>query len=178
MIKTVSGEEHKALVEQTKRRPFDLLRPAIFVAAGLVIAGLSFALGIQYQKDHIKTISSNTVSQNGSGAGQQGMQNGFGGRRRFGGQRPLLGQVTAVDASSITINAQNSTSTIFAITATTTITDNGQQSTVAAIKIGDNVAIVASPTDAKQAARILLNPNLGGTPPAGASNMTGPSSVN
>ncbi len=177
MAKTISGEEHKKMITEPKPRRFSQYqKPGALIVAGIVLLGVGFALGIEYQRDHQHTTAiSNTSQTNGSSPQRgQGNQNRTGGGRRFGGQRPILGQVTAVDGSTITINDQTGTSQTYSITITTVVSDQGQTATAGSIKIGDKVAIVADTTDNKKAARILLNPTLGS---GGRSSTNGPNSA-
>src|SRR5665213_1514526 len=106
-------------------------------------------------------------------AGRAGGFGGRGGGGRFGGQRPTIGQVTAVSSTSITVqDANTGASTTLAITSSTQITDNGQTVTITDIQTGANVLIVASATDKTQAARILVNPSFGGGAGASGSATT------
>jgi hypothetical protein len=123
--------------------------------------GLSFYGGVAYQKSHpAKTTAA------------AGLNGGIGRGRFGGGQRPTIGQVTAVSAGSITVqNSSSGASTTLGITGTTQITNNGQTATAGSIQVGDNVIVAASTTDKTQAARILVNPSFGG----GASSNNSPS---
>jgi len=126
--------------------------------------GVSFYGGTAYQKSHqTKVVTSTAAGVNGSG---------FTGHGRFGGQRPTAGQVTAVNASSVTIQSSSSgTSTTLSITSSTQISDNGQTVTASDIQVGDTVLAVASTSDKTQAARILVNPSFGSF--GGQSGSTG-----
>jgi hypothetical protein len=147
------------------------------VFGALLLGGGSFAAGLQYQKSKQPGASTSTVGQtaqsstngNAGGYGASGM--------RSGRQRPNLGQVTAINASSITVkNSQTSASTTFSITSSTTITDNGQTASTSDIQVGDTVGVVASTANATQAQRILVNPNFGGTPSSSSGSST-PSTI-
>ncbi len=163
--KYLSAEEHHAMRSQ-KTRQGSSMKPILMIVVVLVIAGLSFFGGVQYQKGHQKTTAS-------SNSGQSGYTGGFGsGGGRFGGQRPTRGQVTAVSPTSITVQNQSGTSTTLAITSSTTITDNGQTVTTTDISVGETVAVIANSSDSTQASRILVNPSFGG----GASPSSGGSS--
>jgi hypothetical protein len=169
--KYLSAEEHHAMRGQ-KQQSSSALKPILVIIVMLVVAGLSFFGGVQYQKGHkITTISS---------SGQPGSTGGFGsGGRRFNGQRPTLGQVTAVSPSSITVQNQSGTSTTLAITSATTINDNGQTVTTTDISVGETVAVIASSSDSTQASRILVNPSFGGgASPPSSSSGSGQSTTN
>jgi len=158
--KYMSAEEHHANRGQ-KSNQINYLKPALMVVGVLLIAGLSFFGGIKYQKNHQKTV----VASNASLSGQAGS---FGGGRRFNGQRPTFGQVTAINTTSITVQNQSGTNTTLAITSATAISDNGQTVTSSDIKVGDTVAVVANSSDSSQASRILVNPSFGGGSGAGS----------
>jgi len=158
----LTPEQHRAMLKQRGRQNRST-KPILMVIAAIVIAALGFIGGVQYQKGHQKTSTSSAASQNG--------QPGFGtGGRGFGGQRPTFGQVTAISASSITVQAQDGTSTTLAITSATAISDSGQTVTASDISVGETVAVVANSTDKTQASRILVNPSFGG--PGASGNST------
>ena len=139
------------------------------VVVFVVVAGVAFYAGVQYQKGHAKSIASAAANgQPGDGFG------GLGGGRRFGGgQRPTLGQVTSVSSSSITVqNSRSGSNSTFAITGGTTIINNGQTASASDIKSGDTVAVIANSSDSSQAARILINPSFGSG--AGSSDSQNP----
>ena len=147
----------------TARNPHNYSKLFLIIFSLLVLCGLSFYGGTSYQKDHTpKTVTAATASANGF-SGQAGSSGGFG--RRFGGQRPASGQVTAISSSSITLQDSNtSSSQTFAITSSTTITDNGQSVTTSDIQTGDTVFVIANSSSAATASRIIVNPssNFGG----------------
>lgn len=169
MAEYISGEKHR---EMTANHPgkTTLPKPLLAGIVVVVLMGLSFYGGVSYQKSHHPQAA--TAAANGPG--------GFGGQGgRFGGQRPTIGAVTAVSATSITVQDSNSgVSTTLGITSSTQITNSGQTVAASTISVGENVLVVASTTDKTQAARILVNPSFGGgsssnspsTPSSGATN--------
>ena len=154
--KYLSAEEHHAIKSQRSAQN-NYTKPILMVVVLLIIAGLSFFGGVKYQTSHQKTTGSSV-----SLGGQAGTSGGFGGGRRFSGQRPTFGQVTAVNSASIIVQNQSGTSSTLSITSSTTISNNGQAATAQDIKVGDTVAVIANSSDSTQAARILVNPSFGG----------------
>jgi hypothetical protein len=165
----VSGEKYREMAVKHVNKS-TLPKPILtIIAVVVVLMGLSFYGGVAYQKG--KQPKSALTAANGAAS------TGFGSRAggRFGGQRPTIGQVTAVSSTSITVQNTNSgTSTTLSITSSTQITDNGQTVTTSDIQTGTTVVLVASTTDKTQAARILANPSFGGGA-SGASSQSDPS---
>lgn len=165
MAEYISGEKHREMIAGHSAKS-TLPKPVLAGIIIVVLMGLSFYGGTAYQKSH-RSKATATAALNGRGGG-------FAGRGRFGGQRPTIGQVTAVSAGSITVqNSSSGASTTLGITGTTQITNNGQTAAAGSIQVGDNVIVVASTTDKTQAARILVNPSFGG----GASSNNSPSTT-
>ncbi len=82
----------------------------------------------------------------------------------FHDMRGVIGKVTAVSPTSISIKSPNSTApTTFVITGSTTISEDGSSSTVSAIQAGDIVSIQLTSTSSNTASRIdVRQPSLGG----------------
>ena len=162
MAEYISGEEYRKVksTQASSKSPLPV-NPIGLVVVALVIIGLSFYAGVAYQKGkHPGTAAA------GRTAG------GF--ARRFGGQRPDIGQVTAISPTSITVqNSRTGASSTLSITSSTQITDNGQTVTVSDIQSSDTVAVIASTSDSSQAARILVNPSFGG----GSGSSTAPTTT-
>jgi hypothetical protein len=161
----ISGEQHHALHSSKKPASnFTITKPVAALIAAVVLAGLSFYGGIQYQKDRHPTTTTTATSSNipGTLLPRSGSFGGGRGSGRLSGQRPTFGSVTAISAASITVDSNSGTSMTFAITSSTVITDNGQTTTTSDITTSDTVAVIASSTDTTQAARILVNPGFGG----------------
>jgi len=128
----------------------------------VIVAGLSFWGGRWYQKDH-PAISTSTLPQSATPtSGFSGM-----GRRRFGGRRGIIGTVTAISPTSISVQSSaTGTVTTLSIATSTQITNNGQTAATTDIQVGSKVAVVPDTTTTSQAARILINPTFGAGAPA------------
>lgn len=155
----ISGEQHAAQRNHKKSHgSSSVTKPVAMLIAAVLLAGLSFYGGIQYQKGHQSATSTTAAS-----SGSQSTTGGQAGGRFRGGQRPTFGSVTAISPTSITVDSESGTSTTFSITSSTTITDSGQTTTTTSdISTGDTVAVIASTSNSTQAARILVNPSFGG----------------
>jgi len=157
MAEEISGEEHRARQESShKRSSAPSTKTLVMALVAVLLLGGGFAAGMQYQKSKVPKVVPTTATAP-STTGRKG-----GRRGGLRGARPVIGQVTAVSATSITVQATSGTSTTFAITSTTAVSNNGQASAVGDIAVGDSVAVVASTTNTTQATRILLNPSFGG----------------
>jgi hypothetical protein len=146
--------------QKTHHRKSNNSNLVIKFVAVVVIVGLSFFVGTRYEKAHIKTPS--TINASTRFGGRTG---GFGGG--FGGQRgdAVIGSVTAISASSITIDqTRTNTSTTLSISSSTTVTEDGQSSSVSDIQTGDTVIALKSSSSSTTASRIMLNPSFGGGP--------------
>ena len=167
MAEYISGEKHREMTASPSTKT-TLPKPLLAGIVVIVLMGLSFYGGVAYQKGRHSQVSVPSTTAGGSNSG-------FGGRGRFGGgQRPTIGPVTAVSATSITVQDSHSGSDVtLSITSSTQITDNGQTAAASDITVGENVLITASTTDKTQAARILVNPSFGG-----GSGASGTSSTN
>jgi co-chaperonin GroES (HSP10) len=123
--------------------------------AVLVIAGGGFYGGMQYQKNHQPKTS--PAAMNTSNLSQNGGSE-FG-RFRSGFGNGVIGSVTAISSSSITVDDQRSDSSkTYAITSTTTITADQQTVDTTDIKVGDTVIITAS-SGSSDATRIIVRPS-------------------
>ena len=138
----------------------------------LVLCGISFGLGIAYQQgkqNKVAGVSSNQQSalpDMGNGPEAGGFGGGPGGFAN--GQRPNIGEVTAVSSDSITIQDSRSNSTqTFKITDSTEITNNGSKASVEDIKPGDTVLIITDTSDTATASQVMINPSFRGPMPDG-----------
>ena len=125
----------------------------------IVLCGLSFWGGTAYEKGHAKTtVNSPAAASRFGGAG------GAAGGGRFGsGQRPDIGDVTAVSPTSLTIQDEaDGSSKTFSISSSTTFTNNGASATVSDVKTGDRVLVRTSGTGSTAATAIDINPSFGG----------------
>ena len=134
-------------------------RTFVTIAGVIVVAIISFYGGTRYQKSHQPAVAANSAA-NAFGNGANG---GFGGGGRFGGaRRGVIGSVTAISSSSITIQGtSDNASHTYSIGSSTTITNNGQPASATDIQTGNTVLVLANPSDTSQAARILINPSFG-----------------
>jgi hypothetical protein len=154
-----------------KPKAKDTYKPFLLVVGAIVIAVLGFFGGVSFEKGHRTSASSTTagiVSQSGSGR--------FGGR--FGGGARVIGTVTAISATSISVQdtATNSVKTL-AITSSTQITDNGQSVSYTDVTVGANVFVSEDTSNTANAARILVNPSFGGQGGAQAPSSSTPPST-
>jgi hypothetical protein len=133
------------------RKPHDSSKIIIAGLGALVVVILSFIAGMQFQKGKA---SKTVVNARGNVT--------FNGRR--GGQRNgVIGTVSAVSATSITVqDTRTQTAKTLSVDSTTTITNNGTTAAITDIKVGDTVIVTADTTDATKAARVVLNPQAGG----------------
>jgi hypothetical protein len=146
-------------------------KPLVIFLGLAVLCGLSFYGGVSFEKNKKVTTATNT-NQTTMRSGQ------FGQGGRFGGQRPVRGQVTAVSSSSITVadsfSGKNST---YTITNATAITNNGQAASAGDIKTGDTVAVISDTSNTTQATQILINPTFGRGGAGGAPDGTAPTQM-
>lgn len=149
MEETGPTKSHKRPKTASKAKPI-----LVGLVVVVVLASLSFYAGMQYQKGHQKT----AVSANYRGGGRFG--GGFGGGNF---QDRVIGQVTAVSASSISVdNSRTNATTTLTINSSTQISNNGQTASASSIQVGDTVFITEDSSNTSIASRILLNPSFGG----------------
>ncbi len=134
------------------------LSPIVGVIIIVILCGLSFGGGVAYEKSRPKSAAGPVAA--GFGSGGSGPMRG----------NASIGQVTAVSASSITVNDQRSgSSKTYTISSSTTITDNGQAAAAGSIATGDTVLVIADGNNSTAAARIMVNPSFGGSAGQGPS---------
>jgi len=153
--KIVSGEEFQAMSRKPVKPGHEVAlssRTVGMVVVVIVLCGLSFLGGTVYGKHH--------AGANRPSTGAFGRGGGYiGGFRNGGG----FGQVTAISSTSITVqNPRSGTSKTFAITGSTTITDNGQPVTTSDIQSGEIVIVQVAGAGSTTATSILVNPGSGG----------------
>ena len=137
------------------------------VVIAIVVAAAAFFVGMKYQASKVMTTqATGQFGQNarfGQGSGRQ-----RGGRGGFGGA--AVGEVTALDANSITLKLQDGSSKIVNLSSSTTYskTDTAAKSD---IKVGDRIAAIGSAASdgSISAQNVQLNPmfrgpRLSGTP--------------
>jgi hypothetical protein len=162
-----------------KRRPLNITRKQ--ATSGLIVLLLlilSFVSGQYYEKSSQNSNPASKTAMRSGRFGGTGMSDGTGGLSGGTGGRSsamrggVFGQVTAVSATSITVqNVRTNSDSTLTISGTTTVTDNGQAAAISDVKVGDNVLVRASTTDTGQAAQITLNPQTRGS--GGPGNMGG-----
>jgi hypothetical protein len=140
----------------------------VILPVALLVVGLAggFAAGANYQKKHMATTTP-SLSTNG---GFQGGGPDGGARMAFSG---TMGSVTAISSSSISVQDQREgTTKTYAITSSTTITNNGASATYSDIAVGDTVLVRSSSTTSTDATAITLNPSFGGGPSSSSGATT------
>ena len=151
-------EEHQAIETPRKRRPVWLV-PVIGFLILIVVAGASFYGGISYQKGKQPSASA-AINPDQAGQPTPGQQDGTSGPM---GSRGTMGQVTAINASSISLQDTRAGSTMtYSITSSTKIMNNNQSASVSEIEVGDSVVVIADTSNSSQAAQIMLNPTAPG----------------
>ena len=153
--------EHETRKGLSKKSIIKWRKQIAGVLAAVVIGGVGFYSGVAYQKHHATNASSSMPT---SASFNQGSGNsGFGSARGGGLQRSgrIIGQVSAISSSSITVQTQTDSSTTLAITSSTAITENGQTVSTSSIQTGDTVFVTEDTSNTSQAARIMVNPSFG-----------------
>ena len=160
-------------------RPAAKKRPAfpsagMLVIAAVILAAVSFVGGMQYQKGKTPAATTKTTAAQGAGS-----RSGFGGGFNRGDR--ALGTVTAVSSTSISVQTRSGSSKTYTITSSTTVTDNGQSSSVSDIQTGDTVIMTLDSSNTQDVSSIMLNPSFGGGfggGNGGGSNTSSPTDSN
>ncbi len=147
-------------------------RSALIAVAAVLVVGMSFFAGVQYQKGHATSTLNGTQAGAFSPNGTSGTS-GMGGR--MGNRAGGFGTVTAVSSSSITItqrefgpnssSSSSGTSKTYTINDSTTVTANGSTGSVSDIQTGDTVFIRTASSTSTVATEIRVG-DIGG--PGGA----------
>lgn len=175
----MSGEEYRKIqleMPPSKRNNAKNAKTAAVGIATVVVLGVCIYAGITYQKYNQVVPPINTPKQNSpnNSSDGDGVSNGTGsgggadGNSRGTGHSSVTGTVTAISATSITVQSSESgNAQTLAITSNTSISDaktqsfgdasSGQNST-ANIHIGDKVLVTPDAANPDQAIGILLNP--------------------
>jgi Na+/proline symporter len=148
--KYVSGEQFNVIkAKKSKSSNPRLNQGIILVIVAIIWSVAVFFLGVAYQKHHTKTPSIKNTSRAFPG-GQFG---GFGGN--FANR--TFGTVTAISASSITINnPRTNASSTLTINSSTIVTENGQATSLSTITVGETVSIELNSTDKTIASSIMI----------------------
>jgi hypothetical protein len=149
--KVQGGNKPEVLAERLKAS--QLNRPILGVVIGILLCGVSFYTGVEYQKHHASLTPVTATSA--SSVGTYGERGGTG---RYNG---AIGTVTAVSSTSVTIQDEmRGTSKAYTITSSTTVTNGAASAALADIKIGERVMVTASTSDMAVAAKIVINPTM------------------
>lgn len=153
----------------TPPKPKGLILPIVLSVSALVLIGISFLGGIQYQKSHTSAAPVAATAAPG-----QNFQGGGGRQGGFGGRRPTTGTVASIDATNMTITTATGTTTVL-LTASSTVTDGATASaaTLADIKVGEEVLVFGTigTDDTLTAQRITVNPTTQRPPAASQENL-------
>lgn len=170
MAKDIDKETDSNKSIKSWKFPKSSALPAIllFIIAG----GLGFYGGVAYQKDIQRSANkAQALSQNNPNSTPGFMSRGF-------NRRGLIGKVMTINSTSISVQNQRDNSiTTLTIDGNTKVINNGQTAAVSDIKVGDNVAVRANPTNSNLAAQIMLNPNFFGPSSANPTSPDSNSSV-
>jgi hypothetical protein len=148
----ITTKQHTSETKKT------LLIAGIGVGVLLVGIGSGFFMGLQFGKIQANATPSSVSARSNGFSGTGNSSGGSSGAIRRGG---VVGAVTAVSDTSITINAMSfgrqaaTTSKTYAITSSTTITENGASVAATTIQNGDRVMIRTSTSDATTATSIV-----------------------
>jgi len=158
MEKYISGEDHNRRISSNNaNKNQNNSKYVIGVVVAVLALAISFYAGVQYQKQHNTSLASARSRFGAFGGGH------FGDR--------VIGTVTAISPTSISINSRMNNSVVtLSITSSTQISDNGQTVTSSDIKTGDTVFVSEDTSDTSQASRILVNPSFGGFGGGGSSS--------
>jgi hypothetical protein len=151
--------DHETEKRFSKKSVLKWRKQIVGVLAVVIIGGVGFYSGVAYQKHHTTNASNNLPTT--ASAGQGFGSGGFSGARSGGSQRSdrIIGQVSAISSSSISVQTQTGSTTTLAITSSTTITENGQTVSASSIQSGDTVFVTEDTSNTSQAARIMVNPS-------------------
>lgn len=163
VLAVASPEGVEPVVPEAPRRSTGWLKSVGIVATGLVAGAIGVAT---IQGSHGTTTASaqgGPVGQRFGGPGGQGFggpggPGGFG--RPRGGGMPVMGTISAISPSSITVG-----STTASITSATVVIKDGAASTVSALAGGDQVVVLTTTSGTSTVARGIL---------AGSSAQGGP----
>ncbi len=134
------------------------VKPLVIGLAMLAVAGAGFAGGVKYGESREPGAAETAVTDPSLRSGP-GMQDGTMG----GGAMGMMGEVAAVNSSSITVeNTRSGSRSTYAITGSTEISDEGEDAEVSDIEVGDEVLVIPSSSDEDAAAQIMINPVIGG----------------
>jgi hypothetical protein len=150
-----NSEEYTRRGQHSKYKKPIKVKILAVVGVVIIISAVSFYGGTVFQKNHQTTSSGTTGSLANSGAPSGG--------GRFSRNR-VIGQVSAISSTNITVQDRRSGSTVnLAIVSTTQISSNGNAATSSDIQVGDTVFVTKDSSNTSDAASIVVNPGFGGS---------------
>jgi hypothetical protein len=147
-------------------------------AVGLLVAGLvvgALGVGVLGHTASGPTGNSSAAAATRQGGPRGGFPGGPGGG--IAGEMRVTGTITAVGSSSVTVEQADGTTATYSANATTDVRRDGVQSSLSALKVGDQVLVHAVPSTSgsgKVAERILVGtPGTQDGPGGGLNPATG-----
>ena len=152
--KDSTTKEHQSSAVVTSLAGKNKINLLVAVVIVVLVSGLSFVGGMQYQKGKQtddRSPANGEFGRNGSSDNQPGSHMRI----------PDIGKVTAIDSTSITVDMTRGETTTLGITSDTKVLSNGTVIAISDVKVGDKVLVQTSPSDPTTITRILLNPQGG-----------------
>ncbi len=118
---------------------------AITAVVAVIVGALGFWGGMQYQKSRRGSFPGNIPQGFRNGFGQTQQTNGRSGSARQGGVRPVTGEISAMDDTTLTVKAQDGSSKIIVYSASTTVNKTSAGS-ISDLKVGEQVTVMGSET--------------------------------
>lgn len=160
--------------EPRKRARSKWFKVAGVSLAFAAVAGGCFVGGMEYGESRRPAEGTAAVAAPGTRDGASGRQDRvMPGGPMAEGMRGVMGEVTKVGSSSITVeDARTGEAATYVVTDSTEILEGGEEAEIGDIGVGDTVMVVASSDDEKVAERIVIDPGMGGP---GGQDMANPS---
>ncbi len=140
------------------------LKPVALAALTLAIAGASFFCGMKLGESRGRSPqegAANWLEAETGNSGETGP--GMPGSPMEAGPIGIVGEVTTISATQITVKDARSGSTkTFSLTAATEIIRGESGAEVSDIEVGNEVMVVSEGPDSDEAARILIDPGMRG----------------
>lgn len=112
----------------------------VTIVVAVIVGALGFYGGIQYQKSQRGSFPGSTTQGFPSGTNQQG---GNGRQGSTTGSRPVSGEITGLDESTLTIKTQDGSSKIVIYSTATKVNKTSEGST-SDLKVGEQVTVIGS----------------------------------
>jgi Domain of unknown function (DUF5666) len=146
------------------------------LAAAVLLAGGGFVAGSHYRGDHTALVSGPGVGRHVPGGGQGPFGDrgpdgrGFPGGPAMNGMPVVVGQVTAINGSTLTIGAPDGTS-VKVTTTKTTVVGGAAGGDLSSVRVGQAVVVAGTRADdgTVTATAIMTRPGRGGFGGAGGS---------